>query len=1250
MALQPPSPSTPTSSKTDSKAFSYVEEREDFGGDRWNGQQHRSSLLGPSADRVSLHSSSYASKESLVDVCVPDKISQHLMVLDGTETQQQQAASPAHQQESAAPSAVAFSPTSHETFTSLNSATAPQPGIMDSHNLEWGSLPPGDNPEAHKGSPDLLQWSSSALLIDPDHPLDITPDDGSYGPPNMGIHLSDISTPDIANASGVSDQHFRTKLCPFLFGTRGECAKRHECSYAHSMSELRNRPDLTKTKLCDAYMKGRCQDPACKWAHGRHELRFTGDFYKTSLCKYWVESVCYAGATCRHAHGDAELRARRPGPRNLSLTTSSASTSPAFGSASVLSSQADTTRALELTSAAESNGVSPLAPQLAEADFTSRTTGPGIVASSVTSPFSTSGAAETGFGHPSLLPSALAHLRARSVVPSSVSSSSIIPVAAPPISGTFSELNSTIPSAAPSDTHSALLLLSTESSPTTLGVNSGATFSSTSGSPPAASNDDSRTAYSPVIETQDTTVSSAPWGATIKDPFMTVVFHQTNDDSSSIPGQHTPSIEPSHLIPRSVVCERPGLGESELTSRKTSLCPEYNPSLDPDVYSIDGGATEEELALTGSPYPITLLKEFLQNRRSTSATMSTEVGSIPTSVLLNDWSSGSGYAYPSTASPGTPFSVEAQLTTGQRGLFFGRGSQVSVSSSTGRPGDVGLLYERLPGNQLLAPSSGDTEADFRRLSCSATVASRNLRNSLDATVALQQNNRRATEEISRRLFENQTVCYRPDTRTRYPPLGLQFDAPQETTSPVTSLPSLSSPSAPGDSQTEASALLALSALLPSESTPSSAVSWRITTNRSGSPTRWRGDHQQSIEELPSRAAASVVQGPQLHLDGKKSNTVTFSTDAYSGIQNSSSVDGNSSTWINPALLNSPFSLPANFSSISYNVGTSPESVSSDPKVESDAVAVTDTETIVRALSQSLLGEGSWGGSSTEYDNISCPGRSVTKNVSHHPDASPLLFSQNTAVSSQDPATQPPSLFEMILARSLTYTGDAENNSHTNNIIRRLRTQTAGGSSGSHQFIFREALPPVHNHPRSRTAGDNLLNSRDLLKILCLNESDSADNFFSYLTCAPSEALSALSSSARVPQHASSGSNSTVILSGREASRVPPHQMSDKADSPTVDSSVFPGGATTIASCDVTSSSSSPRPSPGCPTATTMTAPAGLTPFRSADHIMSSSSDSEDVTSPSHSHRRTVSSFISPAIKYLEPSADRDTSTGSNTHF
>jgi hypothetical protein len=41
---------------------------------------------------------------------------------------------------------------------------------------------------------------------------------------------------------------FKTKICPFLLA--GHCSKRDRCMYAHSQYELRDAPNLKKTKMC----------------------------------------------------------------------------------------------------------------------------------------------------------------------------------------------------------------------------------------------------------------------------------------------------------------------------------------------------------------------------------------------------------------------------------------------------------------------------------------------------------------------------------------------------------------------------------------------------------------------------------------------------------------------------------------------------------------------------------------------------------------------------------------------------------------------------------------------------------------------------------------------------------------------------------------------------------------------------------------------------------------------------------------
>ncbi|CEL93021.1 unnamed protein product [Vitrella brassicaformis CCMP3155] len=96
-----------------------------------------------------------------------------------------------------------------------------------------------------------------------------------------------------------------------IFWQQGECTRGESCRYAHSESEVRTRPDLTKTRLCENFQKGECLDPHCAFAHGEDELRSTDDFYKTSLCVFWKRGTCKRGQFCRHAHGVEELRPKQ---------------------------------------------------------------------------------------------------------------------------------------------------------------------------------------------------------------------------------------------------------------------------------------------------------------------------------------------------------------------------------------------------------------------------------------------------------------------------------------------------------------------------------------------------------------------------------------------------------------------------------------------------------------------------------------------------------------------------------------------------------------------------------------------------------------------------------------------------------------------------------------------------------------------------------------------------------------------------
>eukprot|EP00429_Kryptoperidinium_foliaceum_P071278 CAMPEP_0176071330 /NCGR_PEP_ID=MMETSP0120_2-20121206/35626_1 /TAXON_ID=160619 /ORGANISM="Kryptoperidinium foliaceum, Strain CCMP 1326" /LENGTH=258 /DNA_ID=CAMNT_0017404985 /DNA_START=78 /DNA_END=854 /DNA_ORIENTATION=+ len=68
----------------------------------------------------------------------------------------------------------------------------------------------------------------------------------------------------------------KTQLCKYF--SRGHCFLGKSCRFAHGQEQLRQQPDLFKTRLCADYMRsGGCRNGAsCKFAHGRQELRSLG--------------------------------------------------------------------------------------------------------------------------------------------------------------------------------------------------------------------------------------------------------------------------------------------------------------------------------------------------------------------------------------------------------------------------------------------------------------------------------------------------------------------------------------------------------------------------------------------------------------------------------------------------------------------------------------------------------------------------------------------------------------------------------------------------------------------------------------------------------------------------------------------------------------------------------------------------------------------------------------------------------------
>lgn len=106
--------------------------------------------------------------------------------------------------------------------------------------------------------------------------------------------------------SAVVLQLTRTKMCAFF--ERGKCSSM-TCRYAHSPSELRAPPNLAKTKMCKAFIQGTCKDGEnCGYAHSEGELRVTEGIYKTQICNFYERGYCKKGDRCTHAHGSTDLR------------------------------------------------------------------------------------------------------------------------------------------------------------------------------------------------------------------------------------------------------------------------------------------------------------------------------------------------------------------------------------------------------------------------------------------------------------------------------------------------------------------------------------------------------------------------------------------------------------------------------------------------------------------------------------------------------------------------------------------------------------------------------------------------------------------------------------------------------------------------------------------------------------------------------------------------------------------------------
>lgn len=64
-----------------------------------------------------------------------------------------------------------------------------------------------------------------------------------------------------------------TAMCTFF--AAGKCLRGKDCQFAHSPSQIRAKPDLSRTSLCHDFMRKKsCKNgDQCRYAHGEKELR-----------------------------------------------------------------------------------------------------------------------------------------------------------------------------------------------------------------------------------------------------------------------------------------------------------------------------------------------------------------------------------------------------------------------------------------------------------------------------------------------------------------------------------------------------------------------------------------------------------------------------------------------------------------------------------------------------------------------------------------------------------------------------------------------------------------------------------------------------------------------------------------------------------------------------------------------------------------------------------------------------------------
>jgi hypothetical protein len=104
----------------------------------------------------------------------------------------------------------------------------------------------------------------------------------------------------------------KTEMCKFFLANK--CGKGSQCQFAHTASEIREKPDLNCTSMCRKFLQtGTCDTPNCSFAHSERELRMTAGFFKTKMCRFASSGRCRQGNACRFAHSQSELAWQQDG-------------------------------------------------------------------------------------------------------------------------------------------------------------------------------------------------------------------------------------------------------------------------------------------------------------------------------------------------------------------------------------------------------------------------------------------------------------------------------------------------------------------------------------------------------------------------------------------------------------------------------------------------------------------------------------------------------------------------------------------------------------------------------------------------------------------------------------------------------------------------------------------------------------------------------------------------------------------------